>query len=120
LLGACKRKVGQHLLQEIGCEIDVAEDGSKALQLFSEKKYHLLLMDIGLPDMDGFEVTQRIRQLGEAGRKSIIVALTAHASDEVREKCLVAGMNDTLTKPITKRSLQVLLSKWLLSEPVSK
>ena len=95
------------ILERFGLTVDVAENGHVALQkalaaLAERRPYDLVLMDIQMPEMDGCEVTRRLRTAGWLGA---IVALTAHGTSEDRERCLQAGCNDYLSKPIAQRSL---------------
>ena len=90
----------------------MAEDGLQAVELAGRNAYDLILMDIAMPEMDGLEATRIIRTL--AGRAQVpIVALTANAFVEDKERCLAAGMNDHLAKPIVAASLFAKLLGWL-------
>jgi PAS domain S-box-containing protein len=108
------RKVTLLVLQHLGYRGFAVNNGKEALDAFSNGSYDLVLMDCQMPVMDGFESTRRIRA-GEkdSGLRTPIVALTAQAIDGDREKCLEAGMDDYLTKPITPDRLAAKLSKWL-------
>jgi signal transduction histidine kinase/ActR/RegA family two-component response regulator len=94
------RRLLQRLLQRCGWEVEVVEDGKAALKraLASNNgdTFHLILMDMQMPEMDGYEATETLRRQGYAGR---IMALTAHASDADRTRCLAAGCDDYITKP---------------------
>lgn len=94
--------VAQAILAQLGCDTDIADTGKKAVEFWKNNHYNLIFMDIGLPDMDGYEVTHHIR-LQELTQKthSPIIALTAHAGDENTQRCIEAGMNAVLTKPLT-------------------
>jgi len=104
--------VHQMMLTELGHTPDKAEDGQKALDLAC-KNYDLILMDIGLPDINGFEVTLRIRQMEykQERARAYIVALTAYSLVEIREECLVAEMDEVILKPVAAQRLQELLDK---------
>jgi two-component system aerobic respiration control sensor histidine kinase ArcB len=97
--------VAKSILKQMDCSSDLAENGKKALDLLKTNTYDLILMDIGLPDVDGYEVTRHIR-LQELTKKTHvpIIALTAHAGDENKKRCIDAGMNAVLTKPLTAKS----------------
>lgn len=97
--------VAQSILAKLNCETDIAETGKKAVELWKSGNYDLIFMDIGLPDFDGYEVTHRIR-VQELAKKvhTPIIALTAHAGDENKKRCIEAGMNAVLTKPLTVKS----------------
>jgi CheY-like chemotaxis protein len=102
------------MLRNAGYRTSTADDGAQALALLSCNDYDMVLMDWQMPDMDGLEVTRRLRA-GAAGRhgKAVpIVALTANAFVEDRTACLAAGMNDFLTKPVLAASLEATVGRW--------
>ena len=102
------------LLGHGGYEATAANDGAQALELVASQAFDLVLMDWQMPDMDGLEVTRRLRA-GEAGPPGIaipIVALTANAFAEDRAACLAAGMNDLLTKPVQSELLLATVRQW--------
>jgi CheY-like chemotaxis protein len=105
------------LLEETGLAIDCAGDGAEALRRFTENpsKYSLILMDIHMPQMDGYETTRNIRALGGQGAQVPIIAMTANVFKEDIEKCLAAGMNSHLGKPIDFEELVKQLRKYLLN-----
>jgi PAS domain S-box-containing protein len=98
------QEVAATMLRKRGHEVDVVGDGRAAAQAAADKRYDVVLMDIQMPEMDGFEATRTIRAT-EAGRDLRIVALTAHALGGEREKCMAQGMNDYLTKPFKAHEL---------------
>lgn len=103
------------VLKRLGHRVDVAANGQEAIAALRSVPYDLVLMDCQMPEMDGFEATRRIRA-GDAGRLGMftpIVALTAAAMEGDREKCLAAGMNDYLPKPINNEALFDILGTWL-------
>ena len=115
------REIVLTLLEDTGAVIDCAENGIEALAKFKKapSKYHLILMDIHMPEMDGFEATRQIRALKAKEAKTIpIVAMTANVFREDIEKCLAVGMNDHLGKPIDIEELLKKLKKHLF-EPAS-
>jgi len=90
------------LLEKLGCEVDVAVDGTEALAQLEKRPYDLVLMDCQMPGIDGFEAMERIRALeGEAARTPI-AAFTANAMEGDRERCLEAGCTEYATKPIDR------------------
>jgi len=101
------------ILQKLGYETAVAENGLKALDYLSHNTIDLILMDCQMPEMDGFETTTRIRVSEEAFKHIPIIAVTANTMSGDRERCLAIGMNDYLGKPVRKDLLQEKLSYWL-------
>jgi two-component system sensor histidine kinase/response regulator len=118
------QEVAAGILEAMGCKVTIAPTGQAAVQLYVEEKFDLILMDCEMPIMDGIEAARRIREIENGsvrrpatdGRTCVrlpIVALTAHALGEVRDKCLRAGMDDFLIKPFDDRQMAQLLSRWL-------
>jgi signal transduction histidine kinase/ActR/RegA family two-component response regulator len=107
-------RVTQALLEAIGCHVSTARNGLEAVSAYRDGEFDLVLMDCQMPEMDGYEATRAIRQLEAIqGRRTPIVALTAHALDGSRDMSLGAGMNDHLTKPLTMSVLTAKLVEWL-------
>jgi PAS domain S-box-containing protein len=106
------RLVTQELLEASGCQIEMATSGREAVDkaLAPEAAYDLILMDVQMPEMDGLEATARIRAAGET---LPILAMTAHAMETERQRCLDAGMNDHLPKPFEPELLQRALERWI-------
>ncbi len=104
--------VARELLQKAGMLVDIAENGAQAVQRVRESSYDLVLMDIQMPEMDGLEAARRIRATHSLDDLPI-VAMTAHALAEDREKSLHAGMNDHLNKPVEPSALYANLRRWL-------
>ncbi len=103
----------QHQLQLLGYAADVADNGREALRRWEGGDYALLLTDLHMPELDGYELTAAIRQ-GDAGRPRIpIVALTANALKDELERCRAAGMDDYLSKPVAVADLGAMLERWL-------
>ncbi|MDX1654381.1 MAG: response regulator, partial [Candidatus Competibacteraceae bacterium] len=105
--------VATAMLTKAGFQVDTASDGMEAVQAVRTLDYDLVLMDLWMPEMDGFEATAEIRQLPGERSRLPVVAMTANAMSGDRERCLNAGMNDYLTKPIDRRQLLLVLDKWL-------
>ena len=118
------QEVAAGILEAMGCEVVCAPSGQAAVQLYAREKFDLILMDCEMPIMDGIEATRRIREIEEAPTDTRpicdqtrarlpIIALTAHALAEVRDKCLRAGMDDFLVKPFDDRQMAEMLRRWL-------
>ena len=105
-------EVAVDLLRGAGLSVDVAADGQAAVSMVGRQRYDLILMDIEMPRLDGIEATRRIRELAN-GREVPILAMTANAFGEDRERCLAAGMNDHFAKPVVPKVLFAALSRWL-------
>ena len=104
------------LLEKMGCPAsDVAKNGVEAIKALQKKRYDLVFMDIQMPEMDGLETTRQIRSStsGDIDPKTTIIAMTAHALKEDRDKCLNAGMDDYTSKPISPETLSGILKRWL-------
>ncbi len=108
------QKVALSLLKRLGIEADLAVDGIDALQRLAADRYDLVLMDCQMPRMDGLTATRAIRAREAGGDRHVpIVAMTAHAMQGDRERCLEAGMDDYLTKPIRRESIEAVLAHWV-------
>jgi CheY-like chemotaxis protein len=103
------------LLSKSSHQVEIAENGREALKLLEEKDYDLVLMDCRMPVMDGYEATAAIRAPGSRVRNHAIpiIALTANAMREDQKKCLDAGMDDYLSKPIDLAKLLEMIEKWV-------
>ena len=109
------QKVAVRILEKLGYRVEVAENGKEALEACARTRYDAVLMDGQMPGMDGFEATRRIREREhEAGGPRLpIVAMTASAMKGDREKCLEAGMDDYVSKPVTPEALEAVLRRWV-------
>ena len=113
------QKVALRLFDQMGYRIDIAGDGLEAVHAWERQHYDILFMDVQMPEIDGLEATRRIRQREEELAKgpnpklpTTIIAMTAGAMTGDREKCLMAGMNDYLSKPVRPEAVQALLQRW--------
>jgi len=104
------------MLEELGCRVEVVQNGARAVEAAAKQDYDLVFMDCQMPEMDGYEATARIRRhesSGEKkGRRLPIIALTAHAMQGDREHCLASGMDDYLAKPFNMNELADMLYRW--------
>jgi PAS domain S-box-containing protein len=105
--------VGAMMLKNLGCEVDVADNGRQALQKIDRFSYDLVFMDCEMPEMDGFEATAMIRQREDEKSLLPIIAVTAQAMQGDRERCLLAGMSDYLSKPLKQEDFFHALESWL-------
>jgi CheY-like chemotaxis protein len=107
------RKVHFMMLQALGHTPDVAETGRQALKMCQLQRYDLIFMDIGLPDIDGLELTRHIHQLDATGHRTPVVALTAFSATDVQDKCLSAGIDNIMTKPVNPSALRSMVSAYI-------
>lgn len=118
------QKVASRLLQQMGYKVDIANNGQEAIQALERQAYDLVFMDVQMPVLDGLEATRRIRQKQQAVSSSphlqrpiYIIAMTANAMQGDREKCLGAGMNDYLPKPIRPEAIQSAIERLTTTAP---
>lgn len=118
---AVNQMVAQAMLDSLGCVVQVAADGMQALAALAAEKFDLVLMDCQMPNMDGFEAVRRLREMEQgSGGRIPVIALTANALTGDRERCLAAGMDDHLGKPIVRAQLQRCLGTWLRASPLRR
>jgi signal transduction histidine kinase len=116
------QKVAQQMLKTLGYRADVVADGHEALRALELINYDLVLMDCQMPEMDGFEATAVIRSKSskDINHRVPIIAMTANAMKGDREKCLVAGMDDYLAKPVKKDELAEVIERWIINAGESR
>lgn len=107
------QRVAARMLQVLGIRADVAGNGREALEMFDLLPYDLILMDCQMPEMDGYEAAEEIRRREAPGEHVVIIATTADAMEGTRERCLTAGMDDYVTKPLRQEDLIASIEKWL-------
>ena len=113
------QKVVMFNLKKLDCEIVTAVTGTQAIDLFHNNRFDLVLMDIMLPEMNGYDVTRNFRSFEKENNRTQpvpIIALTANTYDNDREKCFTAGMNDYISKPFTAKQLTDLIEHYMQLE----
>jgi len=115
------QKVGKAILERCGCRVEVSGSGREAVDAFARQRYNMIFMDCHMPGMDGYETTGVIREMENKNRGNVgasrvpIVALTGYSTEEDKEECLQAGMDDFLSKPFTIARIQSVLDRWLFA-----
>ena len=108
------QRVAVRMLEKLGCRVDVATNGLEVVEATGRITYHCIFMDCQMPEMDGYEATTVIRQReARTGARIPIIAMTANAMESDRERCLVAGMDDYVSKPVQPKELGTTLQKWI-------
>ncbi len=116
--GKANQTMAVGLLSKWGHKVDVVENGLEAVRAFQHGKYDVILMDVQMPQMDGLEATQQIRELENGAAQRIpIIAMTAHAMKGDRDRCLAAGMDEYVSKPVKKEDLYRALSTLRIERP---
>ncbi len=120
------QKVAANMIEKLGYRVNVAANGREAVDSLARIPYALVFMDCQMPEMDGFEATREIRSreesLRQAGNNPLhlpIIAMTANAMQEDRDRCQAVGMDDFLSKPVTKKALEAVLTRWLPHDETS-
>jgi CheY-like chemotaxis protein len=113
------QRVAVRMLEHLGVQADVASNGHEAVERVTRQSYALVLMDCQMPELDGFEATAQIRASEGTGRRTPIIAMTASAMQGDRERCLEAGMDDYVSKPVHLDDLRAILASWLPRVSVS-
>jgi signal transduction histidine kinase/CheY-like chemotaxis protein len=107
------QRVANKMLTKLGCMVEIAPNGQEAVNLLEEKHFDLILMDCQMPVLDGYQATRKIRNMeSEEKRKIKIIAMTANAMKGDREKCIEAGMDDYISKPVKKKIISDCLLSW--------
>lgn len=109
---AINQKIAIALLEQLGCTIDIVDNGEAALQKY-QSGYDLIFLDIGLPDLDGFAVCEKMRENEPEGEHLPIVALTAHVFSQDRQRCFDVGMDEVMAKPVMRDDLIAVLERWV-------
>lgn len=107
------QKVVLAQLGKLNCEAELAANGSIALDMLQRRTFQMVLMDLAMPVMDGYQCTEHIRALeGEYYKTLPIVAITASLTENEKDKCMAAGMSDFLSKPVRLNQLHEVLTRW--------
>jgi CheY-like chemotaxis protein len=107
------QRVASSSLLKLGYAVEIASNGVQAVDAFEKRGFDLILMDCHMPIMDGYAATQKIRSSGLSGRYVPIIAMTADVLETQRQRCIAAGMNDFLSKPVKREVLSDMLQHWL-------
>jgi PAS domain S-box-containing protein len=105
--------VAARSLERCGCRVEVVGDGREALKALGARRYDAVLMDCQMPDMDGYQATAELRRRESGARRTPVIAMTAHAMDGDRKRCLDAGMDDYISKPMRHTALVAALMRWI-------
>lgn len=105
------QKILKILLEQLKCHVDVADCARSAFQKM-RKNYDMIFMDIGLPDMDGFEVAEQIRRQEPPNKRIPIIAITAHVLTYDQQRCFRVGMDEVIAKPVMRDDLIAILKRW--------
>jgi CheY-like chemotaxis protein len=111
------QKLAKLLLAKLKCKVEVAGNGQEALDKLADSKFDLVFMDCQMPVMDGYTASGKIRELQGDASKLPIVAMTANAMRGDREKCIEAGMDDYLSKPVQAEAIRDAIVRWTVEEP---
>jgi signal transduction histidine kinase/HPt (histidine-containing phosphotransfer) domain-containing protein len=106
------QKVGVKMLEKLGYQPAVAANGVEVLKALDQQPYDVIFLDVQMPEMDGYEASRRIHQKWSGSRRPLIIAMTGNAREGDRERCLDAGMDDYVAKPVRVTELQAVLERW--------
>jgi CheY-like chemotaxis protein len=107
-------------LERCGCNVDVVSDGRQALTALGKRDYDAVLMDCQMLEMDGYDATAELRRREQGSRHTLVIAMTAHAMAGDRERCLQAGMDDYISKPVRHADLTDVLMRWIPTDAVTR
>jgi CheY-like chemotaxis protein len=101
------------MLERCGCRTHIVANGNEAIEAFKANRYDIVLMDCQMPELDGYQTTAQLRRIEAGAYRTPVVAMTAHALEGDRERCLAAGMDDYLSKPMRHAELVEKLRVWV-------
>ncbi len=107
------QEMAAYVLKLLHCEVDVADNGEIALAKTQNKNYDLIFIDIGLPGMDGYTVTLKIREYEKTAQRAVIVALTSSDDDVEKAQAIASGMDDFYGKPLTRQIAENIISQYI-------
>jgi CheY-like chemotaxis protein len=112
---AVNQRLVRYMLEKLNCRVDIAGNGREALKMSAELQYDIIFMDCFMPELDGYAATAQLREReGQSARRVPVVALTANAMADDRAKCLEAGMDDYLSKPVHLEDIRAILQRWVV------
>jgi two-component system aerobic respiration control sensor histidine kinase ArcB len=116
------QRIGKLVLQMLNCDLDIAESGATAIKYFSENRYNLVFMDIGLPDMDGYEIAGKLREIEVESQLNPIpiICLSIHTDHTFQQQAFQVGMNHYLVKPLTVDNCKIVLKQFANSAKTLK
>jgi CheY-like chemotaxis protein len=107
------------MLEKLGYRADVVSNGSEAVDALTRIDYAAVLMDCQMPELDGFEATREIRRTQSLGQRTTVIAMTASATQDDRDRCFQADMDDYISKPVRIDELDVVLERWITTDPIN-
>jgi signal transduction histidine kinase/DNA-binding response OmpR family regulator len=115
---AVNRLLVKRMFEKLGCRIDLAGNGREAVDMATRLRYDIIFMDCFMPELDGYGASRELRELEQTERRVPIIALTANAMADDRAKCIAAGMDDYLSKPVSIDDLRKTLERWVRNQPL--
>ena len=113
------QRIAAHMLEKYGHRVDLAGNGREALELATASRYDAVLMDVQMPELDGWEATRQLRRLEDGSQRTPVIGLTAAATSEDIEQCFEAGMDDVVTKPVREEDLLAAILRWTDDSPIA-
>jgi two-component system sensor histidine kinase/response regulator len=110
---AVNRLLVRRMFEKLGCRVDLAGNGREAIEMARQLRYDIIFMDCFMPELDGYGASRALRQLEQGERRVPIIALTANAMADDRAKCIAAGMDDYLSKPVGLDDIRKTLQRWV-------